>query len=265
MKVSLCFITCNLHEHVQECYAGLCQYAEYNEILVLKNGCNPDYISVEDNIKVISTAQCIGIAAARNLCIQNCNSDFIIWMDDDICPLGPFVDAFIQPFINDATIGIVGYDGHISSDDDDWWNYSVIGTTPDYFDSPYAIRLQMIKDIGSYDEAFSVMGGDNSDLCLRAYTNSWQLHNIEAPQIAHWVESSRSTLIELMSQEEREKEWSKTLERLRQKFPRGYRNNYPLPPVRDENIQHKYGFQRKIDIRYLSQFTKHQLELVGKI
>lgn len=258
MDVTLCFITCDMHERVRSCWESLLEYSEGHEIVVCHSDCNPEYIIANDQVRILSTPSLCSIPAARNLCLSVATGDIIIWMDDDIMPLEPFVSSFIALFIADDKVGVAGYDGCVVNESFEkdnerhsHWYVDPMRSHVDYFYSPYAIRKQMINEIGNYDENLSMCDGDNTELCIRAMINGWKLQGIEPIDMLHWKESTRLTLYETGVAERK-----RTKEVLKEKFPVGWRaqHNIPTPEVPVSELQGYFG--RKIDTRFLSPAVK---------
>jgi len=262
MKTTICFITCGLHGHIQESLNALLQYTPIEvEIVLYQNntelpfqlhrGYSDEGLPHWQNAIICGgTSGAIdGIAVARNKCIKESCGEIIIWIDDDIIVCRDYVHAFQAPFATDDSVGIVGYDACKLMGNEvfvDLCHVDPFNVQPDYFDSPYAIRGDMIHEIGGYDENLGKYDCDNTDLCLRAYQNGWKLHPIVNPGIVHWMGSTRDIL---KATDLEHIEWQKSFNRMNLVHPKGWRQRVGLKSEKfepDESLQFRPGELRVI-------------------
>lgn len=248
MTASICFITCGLHAHIAEALRALFEHTPQNtEIVIYENNTKLPFRIDRNNFILFGhwTGEFDGIAKTRNRCIDKSTGDVIIWIDDDIIVCPGYIDAFTKPFELDNKAGIVGYDACklIGGENFiDLCHVNPFEVTPDYFDSPYAVRRAMINEIGNYDESLGKYDCDNTDLCLRAYQNRWKLHPIQNPGITHWMGSTRDVLKQT---DVKRVEWRKSFERMNEKHHLGWRKRYGIDDgrgfMKDEKIQYRPG------------------------
>jgi GT2 family glycosyltransferase len=214
---------------VSESLKSLRKYTPANvEVVIYKNNCELS-MPADSNYVIFGgiIGDYDGIAVARNKCLRASKGDIIILIDDDILVCKNYITPFLEAFQSDAQIGIVGYDGCILIDEG-FLEMAHINPTviePHYFDSPYAIRREMLNQIGSYDERLGKYGCDNTDLCLRARKHGWKLQKIINPGIMHFRESTRSIFGRLNPEET---ESRKSLLRMRKKYPLGWSQKLQL-------------------------------------
>ena len=235
MKASICYITCDNHPKVQQTFTALQQYTpNEHEIVILQNGNLLSQPLIRD-VVLLHTSERLGIPQARNYCIQHSTGEVIIWIDDDVEVVYGFVEAFLNPFIDDANVGFVGYETLIINEN--FWGQWFIDINDtngnfDYFDSPYAISKSMLDDIGWYDEQTGPLVCDNTDLCLRAWqSGKWKLKPIQNIGLRHWHGSTtywliRSKIITTLIRSQ----WTiKVVNYMQQKHPAGWHMRYNIP------------------------------------
>jgi len=213
------------------------QYGSDHEVVILGNGTVvPDisgYEAIVMSSKVFSSAQ-----VCRNICITASTGDIIIWIDDDIEVCEGYIDAFTKPFDEDPSVGIAGYEClAIQEDFGNQWFIDGNSNKFDYVDSPYAIRRDMVKAIGGYDEGLGMSSCDNTDLCLRAVASGWKMGLIENPGIKHYRQGTFSSpKLPYNKSREDVKSW----EHMVRKYPPGWKNRYGLATksvIVDEGLQ----------------------------
>lgn len=226
MNISVCYITCGVHDIQSRTLDVLGQYTPSDcQIIILQNGCTIPVIFY--NATIIETSTITSISRARNLCLKHVTGDIVIWIDDDIECCEGYTDSFAAPF-NDDMVGITGYEALIIREDFEcqWYidpqeNHGRL----EYFDSPYAISMGMIKNIGGYDENIGPLVCDNTDLCLRAIKAGYKLVYVDNPGIKHWRGRTANRLLYTGYYRDDNKP---THDYMRQKYTPGWKDRYGL-------------------------------------
>ncbi len=205
MKVTVVFITCGIHDYIEQAFHSLVEYTPDDcQVIVLQNNYELPY-EIPKKFIVLNSNEYLGIVQARMKCWEYVDGDIVIWHDDDVTSFPDYVDWFIQPFkeiphdvvMNDGyvdekkkigkftsvdEIAIVGYEAAITSDMiDDQWFINPREIEADYFDPPYAVRKDVVDKIGGYDTLLGKYTCDGNDLCLGIQSKGWKLFPIGEP------------------------------------------------------------------------------------
>tara|TARA_Y100000310_G_scaffold291828_1_gene320066 strand:- start:1822 stop:2553 length:732 start_codon:yes stop_codon:yes gene_type:complete len=183
--ITTCIINCGFSANrIKEVVEGVSHHSYHNVLYLAHN--NIDVGVLPESWHIIRHPGFLTVSQARNLCIKNTITPYILWLDDDIVPTQLYEDVFINGFIDG--VGIVGYDACVShiGFESQWYVNPEIVIDYDYFDSPYAISLEMINDIGNYDETIGRFTGSNTDICITAKSNNWKLQHIINPGLKHY-------------------------------------------------------------------------------
>lgn len=110
--VSICIIYKQTNPYLIECLNN-CSALDFDDFEVLLFPDAGDDIAFEKSLKkynfpvrIIPTGK-LNIPQKRNICIENSNSEFIAFIDDDAYPTKDWLKSAI-PFFNDSRIGAVG-------------------------------------------------------------------------------------------------------------------------------------------------------------
>lgn len=211
MRVTVIFITCGIHDYIEQSFNSLVKHTPDDcQVIVLQNNYELPY-EIPKRFIVLNSNEYLGIAQARMKCWEYVDGDIVIWHDDDVVSFPDYVDWFIQSFkeiphdvvMNDGyidekkkigkftsvdEIAIVGYEAAITSDMiDDQWFINPREIEADYFDSPYAVRKDIVDKLGGYDISLGKYTCDGNDLCLRMQSKGWKLFPIEEPELPHKI------------------------------------------------------------------------------
>lgn len=240
MKASICLITCGAHQLLERTLSALFEHTPTNhQIIILQNGFELDSPILRD-VTLLYVDDRLGVAHARNHCLEHVLGDVCIWLDDDIECAPNYIDAFMKPVMEQEHVGLVGYDTLVTREQFggqfyvDWQQTGFF----DYFDSPYLVNMEMIKELGTYDRRTGPLGCDNTDLCLRAWEADWKLVPIQNPDMKHWRGSTSRNLFRLpkptnpdmwITRPNLNKWFENNLEYMRSRHFAGWRGRYGVP------------------------------------
>lgn len=146
------------------------------------------------------------VAAKRNLGVANAAADYIVFLDSDCLASPAFLRAHYAASARSATcdgrpIGAVAGPTLLDGDPPDWWwrvaDFSAI------YDAPYnwparhsevywaatnnlAVRRDVFESLGGFDEnTFTVVGGEDVELCLRLRRHGYTIACSPAALVIH--------------------------------------------------------------------------------
>ena len=113
--VTVCLCTYNRREELERCLQSIAaqeNISEVQEVLVIENGCTDGTAEWLQNVARknfpiqlrVESEPKLGIAHARNRAWRECNSDIILWTDDDVTMRPGFVEAHMRAFEIEGTV-----------------------------------------------------------------------------------------------------------------------------------------------------------------
>lgn len=184
--ITTCLIHCGAGGRGPDQVQAVSRFSTGEVVCLSHGGSSP--LPIPDNWKVIRREELLSVPIARNLCIRECTNDYTLWLDDDIVPSQEYEAAFLRGFQSDDRAGIVGYEALIIQLDfeNQWFVDPVLVPNFDYLDSPFAVSVDMVNELGGFDEQLGQIAGSNTDLCIRAISAGWKMVTIKNPGLKHY-------------------------------------------------------------------------------
>jgi len=184
------------------------------DVMAVENGSSDDGATIIERefpqVRLLRSGASLGFAGAVNLGIRTlledpAPPDVIVLLNHDTVVDPGWLQALLQPLADDEQIGIVGSlarytDGRIQHAGGEllWplgYGRNIAAgnvALPDDLPTPTyiaalatALRTQMLREIGLFDEAFNPAYFEDADLCLRAVAAGWKLYLAQAATLVH--------------------------------------------------------------------------------
>ncbi|MBV8148380.1 MAG: glycosyltransferase [Candidatus Eremiobacteraeota bacterium] len=150
------------------------------EIVLVDDGSTDDTAEMIERVKERSTCELVvvrqsnsGLAKGRNAGIARARGERIIFIDDDVLPLPPFVEEHLRSHASHLQAIVRGGAINVESFDDlppPVW--SIKNYSGNYFwTTNVSLPLQTIRSIGGFNETFSEYGWEDIDVGLRLRAN----------------------------------------------------------------------------------------------
>jgi len=174
-KVSIVIGTLNhLDDYLKPCIESIIKYVnlEDKEVIIVANGCTDgtkEYVkSLGEPFRLLWFNQPLGFPRAYNEGIRVAHGDYILLLNNDTVLLEQEKDALINMHLekfNDSSVGIAGPLKNFSPCVD---RYFIV-----FFCA--MIKRELFEKIGLLDEAFLEGAGEDTDFCIRAEEEGYEI------------------------------------------------------------------------------------------
>jgi cellulose synthase/poly-beta-1,6-N-acetylglucosamine synthase-like glycosyltransferase len=199
-KISIVVPCFNAQETIEKCISALLEqdYSEGYEIVMVDDG------STDDAAKIIKKCKKIkyifqknaGPAKARNNGWKKAAGDIVVFTDSDCVPEKDWLKEMIKPFATNFKIGAVGgaYNKTINSNsllanligEEIKFRYRNIGKYTDAHGSySLAVRREVLKKVGGFDESYPVATAEDWDLCYKIIKVGYKIYFNKAAKVGH--------------------------------------------------------------------------------
>jgi hypothetical protein len=204
-------------KYIRSCLQSLQRQAEQHRIIVVNNGSQdngPDIVRQEfPDVELLDFTQPLGFAGAVNAGIRRAlrsdnRPDIIITLNQDTEVDAHWLTAILNTF-NNPTVGLVGSLARFPNGDIQHAGGTLLeplwyGKNRQSLDDPAPIqylaglalgmRVEMLEQIGLFDENFYPAYFEDVDLCLRARASGWQLALATTATLIHHEGALRQVL-----------------------------------------------------------------------
>lgn len=214
MQVSLLLLTYNNLPDVVRCFDSLrpviCRPDV--ECIVLDNGSTDgttDYLTILDNITLISGTENLGVGRGRSLLIEKATGDILVFLDSDVfATSNNWLDQLLKPLERDD-VGLVGCAGSFVD-----WQYfhpfkpAPVGECDVVSGWCQAFKRELIHYGLALDHDYGLFFEEDSDFCMQVQALGWEVYNVASIGLRHVPSNSGAKLVDR----------NQTLQRFRDKW-----------------------------------------------
>lgn len=190
----------NSSETINDCiYSVLNQTHKVNEIIIVNDGSTDNTLEILESIKNKEKSYFIkilnqknkGIGAARNLGLQNCNSEFVAFLDSDDYWFSNKIEICLEELSKKNDLDIVYHDEIlIKNNKSKLIEFGrILEPKPNNFvffrnnlsPSSVIVRFALLKKIGFFSEDMKFNSAEDYDLWIRLSYNNFNYKYINSP------------------------------------------------------------------------------------
>ena len=200
MKVSIIIPVYNASKTIKETLSAIIEQngnLPETEIIAVDDGSTDDTFSILSefqNIRVLHQENA-GPASARNFGAKAAGGDILVFTDSDTVPHSDWLERLVEPFkeptivASAGTYSVANYENHLAEliqreielRHAGYGEFIQFGGTYNL-----AVRANLFREIGGFDESYRRASGEDNDLCYRILRRGHLIRYVSAARVAHY-------------------------------------------------------------------------------
>lgn len=216
--------THNNTDYTRQCLMAIRNHTSHYRIIWVDNGSTSKSVAlVEEELATmphiaLKHPMRLGFVKATNMGIAASSSEAVILLNNDTKVSAGWLDALLEPFDHDPTIGITGpvtdargsWQGHVARGE----GYRLVQGMVAFF--CVAILHEVIEQVGYLSEEFAEGFADDNDYCVRARKAGWHIALAQNSFVRH---AHRTTFRAIHGQQKVDTMIQEAMARFRSKQP----------------------------------------------